>query len=82
MSPACPSPWPPTFSGGASVLQSLDGRKEICARFCFAWGAYPVGKARAFVAGNDKLATQNVAKEKADGRITSAEVDLRKACAV
>ena len=50
-------------------------------RRCFAWRTYPVGKARAFGAGTDKLATQD-AERKPDGRITSAEVDLRKACAV
>jgi RNA-directed DNA polymerase len=45
----------------------------------FAWRTYPVGKARALGAGKDKLATQDASTEKPDCRITSAEVDLRKA---
>ena len=48
-------------------------------RRCFAWRTYPVGKARAFRAGTDKLATQDATEHKPDCRITSAEADLRKA---
>ena len=48
-------------------------------RRCFAWRTYPVGKVRAFGAGKDKLATRNAKENKPDGRITSAEADLRKA---
>lgn len=48
-------------------------------RRCFAWRTYPVGKVRALGAGKDKLATRNAKENKADGRITSAEADLRKA---
>ena len=48
-------------------------------RRCFAWRTYPVGKLRAFAAGTDKIATQDAVEEKPDCRITSAEVDLRKA---
>ena len=48
-------------------------------RRCFAWRTYPVGKARAFGAGTDKLATQDASAKKSDCRITSAEADLRKA---
>jgi RNA-directed DNA polymerase len=48
-------------------------------RRCFAWRTYPVGKARAFGAGTDKLATQDASEHKPDCRITSAEADLRKA---
>ena len=48
-------------------------------RRCFAWRTYPVGKARAFRAGTDKLATQDATEQKPDCRITSAEADLRKA---
>ena len=48
-------------------------------RRCFAWRTYPVGKARAFGAGTDKLATQDATEHKPDCRITSAEADLRKA---
>ena len=48
-------------------------------RRCFAWRTYPVGKTRAFAAGTDKLATQDASAKKSDCRITSAEVDLRKA---
>ena len=48
-------------------------------RRCFAWRTYPVGKARAFEAGKDKIATQGISENKPDCRITSAEADLRKA---
>lgn len=48
-------------------------------RRCFAWRTYPVGKVRAFGAGKDKIATQDAKENKPDGRITSAEADLRKA---
>jgi len=48
-------------------------------RRCFAWRTYPVGKARAFGAGPDKIATQDATENKPDCRITSAEADLRKA---
>ena len=48
-------------------------------RRCFAWRTYPAGKARAFRAGKDKLATQDARESKPDCRITSVEVDLRKA---
>ncbi len=48
-------------------------------RRCFAWRTYPVGKTRAFVAGADKIATQDATSTKPDRRITSAEADLRKA---
>ena len=51
-------------------------------RRCFAWRTYPVGKARAFGAGQDKIATQDANEKKPDCRITSAEADLRKARAV
>ena len=48
-------------------------------RRCFAWRTYPVGKARAFEAGKDRIATQSISENKPDCRITSAEADLRKA---
>ena len=51
-------------------------------RRCFAWRTYPVGKVRACGAGKDEIATQDAQENKPDGRITSAEVDLRKASAV
>jgi RNA-directed DNA polymerase len=48
-------------------------------RRCFVGRTYPVGKARAFSAGPDKIATQDAKQNKPDCRITSAEADLRKA---
>lgn len=48
-------------------------------RRCFAWRTYPVGKARAFGAEQDRIATQDANEQKPDCRITSAEADLRKA---
>jgi len=48
-------------------------------RRCFAWRTYPVGKTRAFAAGRDKMASQDAVTKESDCRITSAEVDLRKA---
>ena len=48
-------------------------------RRCFAWRTYPVGKVRAIGTGKDKIATRNAKENKPDGRITSAEADLRKA---
>jgi len=48
-------------------------------RRCFAWRTYSVGKARAFGAGSDMLASQDAPEPQPDCRITSAEADLRKA---
>ena len=49
-------------------------------RRCFAGRTYPVGKVRAFGAGKDKIATEDAKEtQEPDGRITSAEADLRKA---
>jgi hypothetical protein len=48
-------------------------------RRCFVWRTYPVGKTRAFAAGTDKMATEDAIAKESDCRITSAEVDLRKA---
>ncbi len=48
-------------------------------RRCFAWRTYPVGKLRAFATERDKIATQDAVTDESDCRITSAEVDLRKA---